>query len=219
MRECGMTLVEIIGVVAVIAILASVLSPRLLSVLARGKVASTAQSLGGLTTLIPQYLTISNTLPTRLGYETGNDATYGGRFDADLITVGLTDQLFRPAMGKQGRQNGFGCDISSFNAGSLLQRGHIRASPGGASLLTPSEAITSSVNFDLNRDGTGDFDTTRMVAYAYLPGVNAGEAAQLNQILDSETNAPGVLDLAGRCINSAASPSNTVTVYVYLGSQ
>lgn len=214
-----MTLIEIIGVVAVIAILASVLTPRVLGVLARGRVASTAQSLGGLATLIPQYLTISNSLPTRLGYETGDSASFGGRFDVDLVAAGLTDRLFNSPVGNKGGQGGFGCGFSNFRTGGLLQRGHIRSAPGGAATLTPGAFILANVNFDLDRDGAGDFDATRMVAYAYLPGVNASEAAQLNQIFDSETNAPGAVDLSGRCINSAASASNTVTMYVYLGSQ
>lgn len=214
-----MTLIEIIGVVAVIAVLASVLAPGVLRVIARGKVSSTAQSLAGLLTVTSEFLALSNALPTRLGYDTGNAAARGGRFDADLLRAGLMDRLFKSPIGNQGVQGGVGCGAASVSTGSLLQRGHVRSAPGGADTLVPSEAALANVNFDLDRNGSGDFDATRMVVFAYLPGVSAGEAALLNQIVDCETNVPGVSDLAGRCINSSSSSSNTVTVYVYLGSQ
>ena len=41
----GFTLVEIIGVVALIAVLAAVLAPRVTSVIGRGKINSTSQGL------------------------------------------------------------------------------------------------------------------------------------------------------------------------------
>ena len=212
------TLIEMIGVVAVIAVLASVLVPRVLGVLRRGNVSATAQSLGSLSSLVTEYIVRSNSLPSRLGSDTSDAATATGRFDADLLQAGLSDRLFKSPIGNQGFQSGIGCSGPSSPSGDLLARAHIRSAPGGAVSLTPSSAAISNVNFDLDRNGAGDFSSVRMIAYAYLPGVGNIEAVELNRLIDSETNSPGTLDLAGRCINSAASVSNTVTVYVFLGS-
>ena len=214
------TLIEIIGVVAVIAILVSVLVPRALNVIARGKVSTTAQSLGSLRGTITEYVVRSNTLPSRLGYDTTNAPTAGGRFDADLLQAGLIERLFVCSIGSQVSQasSGFGCSPSPTPQATtaLLQRAHLRSAPGGASSLTPTTNAVGQVNFDLDLNGTGDFASSQMVAYAYIPGVSASDAMELNRIIDGGAAASGAADLAGRCINSGPSSDNTVTVYVYL---
>ena len=55
-KNSAFTLIEIIGVVAVIAILAAVLTPRVVSVIARGKVNAAAQSLGSLKSATADYI-------------------------------------------------------------------------------------------------------------------------------------------------------------------
>ncbi|HXI54108.1 MAG TPA: prepilin-type N-terminal cleavage/methylation domain-containing protein, partial [Candidatus Saccharimonadales bacterium] len=79
----GFTLIEVIGVVAVIAILAAVLTPRVVSVIARGKVSATAQSLGSLKSATADYVAKNGSLPTRSGTGATNSAVNTGRFDAD----------------------------------------------------------------------------------------------------------------------------------------
>lgn len=212
------TLIEIIGVVAVIAILASVLVPRVVSVISRGKVSATAQSLGGLRGVVTEYLVRSNTLPSRLGSSVTNAAVAGGRFDADLLQAGLVDRLFACSIGSQVSQGGnFGCSASQASMTSLLERAHLRSMPGGAGSLVPVTNSATQVNFDLSRDGTGELTASQMVAYAYIPGVRAVEAVELNKAIDGDITTAGAADLAGRCINSAMSSDNTVTLYVYLG--
>ena len=75
-RPAGFTLIEVIGVVAVIAILAAVLTPRVINVIARGKVAATAQSLGGLksaTTCIPGPIGGGKTTSYHLTWDPATD--------------------------------------------------------------------------------------------------------------------------------------------------
>jgi type II secretory pathway pseudopilin PulG len=222
-RACGgaaFTLLEVIGLVAVIAILAAVLIPRVMSVIGRGKVSATAQSLGGLQGAIAEYAARSNALPWRLGYDTTNAPTLGGRFDADLLRAGLIERLFVSSIGSQTPQatSGFGCAPSATPQAvtPLLQRPHVRSAPGGAVSLLPVATAITDVNFDLDRNGTGDFTTAQTVAYAYLPEVNVTEAAQLDQLLDGDLMTTGAADSTGRCLRSALSANNTVTVYVYL---
>ena len=76
------TLIEIIGVLAVIAILAAVLTPRVISVIARGKIDGTAQSLATLKTATTDYIVKNGSLPLRDGTGATNSAVATGRFDA-----------------------------------------------------------------------------------------------------------------------------------------
>ena len=97
----GFTLVEIIGVVALIAVLAAVLAPRVTSVMGRGKVNATAQALAGLKTATEDYLAVNSSIPYRSGTGTTNAAVREGRFDADLVAGGYLEQLFQCAIGAQ----------------------------------------------------------------------------------------------------------------------
>src|SRR5499426_771830 len=98
-ERLGFTLIEIIGVVAVIAILAAVLTPRVISVIARGKVNGTAQSLASLKTATTDYVVKNGSLPSRDGTGSTNGAVATGRFDADLVAGGFTEKLFACSIG------------------------------------------------------------------------------------------------------------------------
>ncbi len=214
----GFTLIEVIGVVAVIAILASVFLPRVMGVLARGRVNATSQSLGGLHSQVTEYLVRSNALPSRLGYDSTNAAVVAGRFDADLVRSGLIDQLFTSALCQDvSISGGGGCVAPKGNVTTLLDRPHVRSTPGGNASLEPVSTLATTVNFDLDRDGTGDFTSAQTIAYAYLPQVGKSDAAQLDKVLDGDTPVGDTAELAGRCVVSAPDANNRVTIYVYLG--
>jgi len=201
------TLVEIIGVVAVIAILAAVLTPRVVSVIARGKVSATAQSLGSLKSSTTDYLAKNGTLPIRAGTGSTNSAVATGRFDADLITSGFTEKLFGCSIGTQ-----------TFDNSALTGRIHVRSSTvTSAATVTAPTATTGGDNFNLDRDtATVDFTAGQTVVAAFIPGVAINDAIALNTILDGDTNTDTSADTTGRCIYSAAARDNTVTVIVYV---
>jgi prepilin-type N-terminal cleavage/methylation domain-containing protein len=207
LRQRGFTLIEIIGVVAVIAILAAVLTPRVISVIARGKVNGTAQSLASLKTATTDYLVKNGSLPGRDGTGSTNAAVSAGRFDADLVAGGFTEKLFACAIGTQ-----------TFDETALSGRIHVRsltATAGGA--VTVPTATVGGSNFNLDRDvATADFTAGQRVVAAFIPGVALGDAIELNKILDGDTNAGATADIVGRCIYSAPAGDNTVTVYIYV---
>lgn len=205
--KAGFTLIEIIGVVAVIAILAAVLTPRVVSVIARGKVSATAQSLGSLKTATTDYVGKHGTLPTRDGTGSSNAAVSTGRFDTDLVTGGFTEKLFSVSIGTQ-----------TFDSSALTGRAHVRSqiATSASSVATPTTTV-GGVNFDLDRStASADFTTGQMVVSAFIPGVSIADAIALNKILDGDDNAGASADTTGRCIYSAAASDNTVTVYVYI---
>lgn len=206
-RARGFTLIEIIGVVAVIAILAAVLTPRVVSVIARGKVSASAQSLGSLKSATADYIAKNGTLPTRDGTGSTNAAVSTGRFDADLVTGGFTEKLFAVSIGTQ-----------TFDSSGLTGRIHVRSQTATSSgTITPPTASVGGVNFDLDRtSSTADFSAGQMVVSSFIPGVSINDAIALNKILDGDDNAGTGADSTGRCIYSAAASDNTVTVYVYI---
>src|SRR5206468_10697392 len=161
-RSPGFTLIEIIGAVAIIAILAAVLTPRVIKVIARGKVNSAAQSLAGLKTATTDYLAKNGSLPSRAGTGATNAAVATGRFDADLVAGGFTERLFTVAVGTQ-----------TFDSSALTGRIHVRSqtATSSATLTTPTATVGGD-NFDLDRDSsTADFSSGTMVVSAFMPGV------------------------------------------------
>ena len=206
-KAAAFTLIEIIGVVAVIAILAAVLTPRVVNVIARGKISATAQSIGSLKSATTDYLGKNGSLPTRDGTGSTNGAVSVGRFDADLVTAGFTEKLFACSIGTQ-----------TFDSSALTGRIHIRSvSATSSGTVTAPTATVGGVNFDLDRStSTADFTSGQMVVAAFIPGVSITDAIALNKILDGDDNTGTTADSTGRCMYSAASPDNTVTLYVYV---
>ena len=201
------TLIEIIGVVAVIAILAAVLTPRVVSVIARGKVSATAQSLGSLKSATADYIGKNGSLPARAGTGATNSAVATGRFDTDLVTGGFAEKLFACSIGTQ-----------TFDASALTGRIHVRSvTAASAATVTAPTATTGGDNFNLDREtSTADFTTSQTVVSAFIPGVSISDAIALNTILDGDVNTGTSADTTGRCIYSAAATDNTVTVIVYI---
>ena len=206
-KAAAFTLIEIIGVVAVIAILAAVLTPRVINVIARGKISATAQSIGSLKSATTDYLGKNGSLPTREGTGSTNGAVSVGRFDADLVTAGFTEKLFACSIGTQ-----------TFDSSALTGRIHIRSvSATSSATVTAPTATVGGVNFDLDRStSTADFTSGQMVVTAFIPGVSITDAIALNKILDGDDNTGTTADSTGRCMYSAAAVDNTVTVYVYV---
>ena len=206
-KAAAFTLIEIIGVVAVIAILAAVLTPRVINVIARGKISATAQSIGSLKSATTDYLGKNGSLPTRDGTGSTNGAVSVGRFDADLVTAGFTEKLFACSIGTQ-----------TFDSSALTGRIHIRSvSATSSATVTAPTATVGGVNFDLDRStSTADFTSGQMVVTAFIPGVSITDAIALNKIIDGDDNTGTTADSTGRCMYSAAAVDNTVTVYVYV---
>ncbi|MCC6233066.1 MAG: hypothetical protein IT580_10515 [Verrucomicrobiales bacterium] len=206
----GFTLVEIIGVVALVAVLAAVLVPRVASVMGRGKVNAAAQALAGLKTATEDYLSVNSSLPYRSGTGVTNGAVREGRFDADLVAGGYLEQLFRCPLGLQDQ------DASS----SLAKRTHLR-SVGVIPTVSGSASYPSFTTiagyFDLDRNpASQDMTSGQMLVTAYIPDVPIAEAIALNRLIDGDSNSGGSGDNTGRCLYSSINNSFTVLVVIYI---
>ena len=207
LRRRAFTLVEIVGVVALIAILAAILTPRVVSVISRGKINATADSLAGLRTATMDYLGVHSTLPARLGTGATNAAVADGRFDADLVAAGFLEKLFTTSLGDP-----------TFDDSSLMRRTHVRCLTGGMESSVPApDTFSGGTDFDLDRDpATVDTPNSSMVVSAFIPKVRIDDAIALNKVIDGDLNPAGTYDRTGRCIYSQPSSDGTVTVYVYI---
>lgn len=203
----GFTLVEIIGVVALIAVLAAVLAPRVTSVIGRGKINSTSQGIAGLKTATMDYIAAKSSIPVRAGTGATNAAVATGRFDADLVAGGFTEKLFTCAIGSQ-----------TFDSSDLPTRTHVRSLRAAADASVDAPTATAGGDcFDLDRDATtADFTTVQVVVSAFIPDVPLADAIALNKLIDNSVNTGSGADVEGRCIYSAADNDNQVTVYVYV---
>jgi len=85
----GFTLVEMIGVLAIIALLAGMLVPRIMQAIRDARVNSTAVSLNTLRAAVAQYMTKNNTLGTAGTSD----------YDSDLVEDGDLDKEFETKIG------------------------------------------------------------------------------------------------------------------------
>jgi prepilin-type N-terminal cleavage/methylation domain-containing protein len=190
------TLIEMIGVLAVIAILASLLIPKVFSAISQARVNGVTISTDTVkTALVDHYGRYGNfdqLFGTNSAAVTFNNGIFSGYDTNILIVEGLLDKPYIAA-------------ISTNATIQLCQGGHENGNAlNGYQLAGPAQGITTNAQYVLE---------------AKLMGVSQQDAKDLNDRIDGTPlgAAVGVADNVGRVEYTLS--GNTATVYIYLTSR
>jgi len=190
----GFTLVEMIGVLAIIALLAGMLIPRIMEAIRSARVSSTAVSINTLRAAVAQYMTKHNTLGTA-GTE---------NYDSILVGDGDLEKAFEARIGTSS-------DV-------VLTAGSTAANGGPADA---EDNATTPERYDLDGNGS-DYETLNasVIVEAVIQGVPERYARALSVAIDGEGFSAdiGSDDSVGRVVYDTPGDSDNgaTDVYVYI---
>ena len=196
------TLIEMIGVLAVIAILAAMLIPKVFQAINNARVNNAAVSTETIKTATADHYGKYGKLDQEWGTNAvifSGGGNYCYNYETNLIQEGLLDKPFSVKIG--------GGDPSTNSLVELAKGTHENGGATGGYYL----------------DGTGGSSTTnaQFVLEAVIYGVAAQDAKDLNDLIDGTALGAGNLTAAdnkGR-VEYAAPIGLTTTVYIYLTSR
>ncbi|HLH52342.1 MAG TPA: type II secretion system protein [Verrucomicrobiae bacterium] len=198
----GFTLIEMIGVLAVIAILASMLIPRVFEAINSARVNSTAVACETIKTAAADHFGKYGNFELLFGQTNifqGSTTTYVGYDTGVLMPEGLLDKPFSARIA--------GGDPSPTNAVIQLVKGNGTGpiGNGGAGYMLDGNTVATSTN-------------ASYLIEAVMLNVSQADAKDLNDRIDGLAlgAAPGASDTKGRVEYSVGGGSGPVTVYVYI---
>ena len=197
--KSGFTLIEMIGVIAVIAILAAFITPKVFQVIQDSKVTRLAGEINGYKTAVTNwYKDIGSIQSLRAN---GTLDPTENNFHNDLMNnTGTT-----PTTGLWANWNGSYIDSVSNSLGTGFR---MQTRPGAAGTGAP--AANNGTSFDLNDDNANSMGGLQVVAIR-ITGVQASDATKLDGIIDKG------LTVANRVTSGRVKYSGT-TVYIYVTS-
>lgn len=186
------TLIEMIGVLAVIAILAALLIPKIFEAINNARVNNAAVSYNTVKTAVMDHYAKHGSLLSSNGVLFATTDPVAGNFDGMLLSEGFLDKKFQVKIG----------DTNS----------HVAVTNA-----LPAATAPDGVNSAYDLDGTGTVNDAvgGVVVEAIITGVTENDAKDLNDRLDGTTlgTAIGTSDLRGR-VKYATGASTTVHIYV-----
>ena len=171
--KSGFTLIEMIGVIAVIGILAAFITPKVFKVIEDSKVTRFVGEVSTYATAVTNWYKDVGTIQSlnASGAATTPDTT----FQVELIS----NQGTTPTTGLWNNWNGPYIDsVANISLGTALT---IETNAGTAGTAAP--AATNSTAFDLDDDNANDMDSKQVVALK-LTGILDGEFSKVDGMLD-----------------------------------
>jgi|KBSSwiStaDraftv2_1062776.scaffolds.fasta_scaffold543703_2 prepilin-type N-terminal cleavage/methylation domain-containing protein len=194
-RSRGFTLIEMIGVLAVIAILAALLVPKIFEAINNARVNNAAVSYNTAKTAIADHYAKFGTMLSSNGVPIVAGQNQSTNMDKVLVAEGFMDKPFIVKIG-DGIQNRVEV-VPAVTAGTAVDAGNTA--------------------FDLDGSGAAVNDAPgSVVVWAVIYGVTEGDAKDLNDRIDGATlGAATGADLKGR-VKYADAAGGTTTVYMYI---
>jgi prepilin-type N-terminal cleavage/methylation domain-containing protein len=189
------TLIELIGVLAVIAILASLLIPRVFEAINNARVNQAAIGYQTIKTAVVQHYAKFASIASSNGVPFPVSGNYPN-FDAVLLAEGLIDKPFATKLGTNATIRIV--DVSDLDANTGVDG--------------------SNGAYDLDGDGDNDVVNAQYVVEAVIYDVTEADARDLNDRLDGSALAEnsGGNDFLGRVVYHHATPSNPIEVHLYI---
>jgi len=215
-RKSAFSLIEMIGVLAIIAILAAVVLPKVFSAITSARVTNTILAVNTVKTGITEFAAKYGSFPL---------ATGNARIDDLLITTGFMDERFTAKIGTQ-------TDPTANRGATWRQTGGVWTPSGGSSQGTAArvQANTSNTtspstaagrNFRL--DGRTNLPAGSRVVYAVIYNVPGKEAQDMSIRLDGDGRSAAnntSADTEGKVVyNTPNRTTGLTTVYVYVVHQ
>ncbi len=198
--KSGFTLIEMIGVIAIIAILAAFITPKVFKTIEDSKVTRFAGEIPSYATAVTGWYKDIGTLQSL--NSSGVATTPDTSFQAELIsTSGNTALLWAQWDGP------YIDSVANISVGSALT---IETNAGTSGTAAPSNA--TSMAFDLDDDDANDM-ASKQVAAIKLTGISDGEFAKIDAIMDKGLTASRN-DSSGR----VKYDSTNDILYIYLAS-
>lgn len=208
LNQSGFTLIEMIGVLAVIAILAAVLIPKVFEAINNARVNNAAMSVATVKTACVDHYAKAGAFPVDASTNppVALTGTQPQTFDLILVKEGFLDKPFAVKIG-----DGLPEDTTHTRV-QIVAAQPAGTTPTGANgaFNLDGDSTTSNVN-----DANGTW-----VVEAVITGVQEADAVALNKAIDGNTAAlgstgAGVADLAGR-VEYGTPSSGICEVHVYL---
>ncbi len=215
-KDHGFTLIEMIGVLAVVAVLAALIIPKVFSIIASSKIDSLASAVKTYETAVTKYyVDIGSLLPLNASgvpqaENSGNSAT--ARSLAARLTLSSSDALVT------------GTNLWSKFQGPYLEKFDTSSPPAlGTNMYMPARAAVSygtavtgnNLGWDLKGDdGNSDLRSGASVVYLRLTGIGEDDFLELDRIIDADIGSTDAeKELRGRAKWHSSAGG---TLYLYL---
>lgn len=204
-----------IGVLAIIAILAVVIVPKVFSTIASSRITNAVGSITSLKSGVSEFAGKFGTVPT-----TNNNS----RIDDLLFTAGMLETRFVVKIGTQP-------STPPIAGATWTRTGGAWTAAGGSSQTTQSRIIclsstatspATAVGANFQLDGTTDLPGGSRVVSAVLVNITGAEARELSLRLDGEqmTATDNVTaDATGKVVYNTPTTAGLTTAYVYIAHQ
>ncbi len=208
-NQWGLSLTEMIGVLAILAILAALLLPRIFEAVKESQAEAAVMSIRSVEAAVTKYY-------TRYGFfgdENGHPYTTSKRnWDAVLVKLGLLRNPLSLSVGAAIDLQVAKCNIKSAD-------GVVDCTQVSPSKIEPGYIkVTGDPDYDLDGDGDSDTAHASFVVQVVIADVSREVAKMINDMIDGEAlGVPiGQKDIKGRVKYNAAPRKRVTDVWIYI---
>ena len=198
----GFTLIEMIGVLAIIALLAGMLVPRIVEAIREARISSTVESINTLKAAVAQYYAKHGTLKGLYDNQNPGQGGTAKTPDEVLVEEGYLDKKFEPKVGTQPTSGNYW--IYCRNSGDL----------------------SNPDRYNLDGQGGKDTANAAYLVEVVLYNVSPEDANKISLSIDGEslTSDVGSNDTTGRVVyqletNDQGQSVGKGTVYIYIAHE